>query len=475
MPATSFDVFGTSTEQLLCGMHSVIDAIGCIESADELKTLGLNFMREHPTVAFNDAGQTPKIFAAAQGFSSVDDYVAAQRAAPGTRVEVIAAVCKLKGVNFASYELDRDTGIYFRRFSLIDPNKWSDVVVRFEGPGFGHYTRMCLRNGPTWPPQPECDAALAHDIAEEAKLNEPQQCVETVDLEPRTPPRPSSASESHASVVRALKFDTSQHKANIFAQSATLNVKLSHASHAIVEAAGARLPQSIEPKVLITAHNPRRTQVTFGYEDSDGKNRQSVPFLMIVAPNMNSTLKLDLGCDATKATAWSTKFTLPVFLSADHQRFLDNCEKRLADALYVMSFPAASAVAPHINEIREESADATQFCARLFETPGVYAAYTDGVTLAERVLEGASTKVAKLDTPNTTLNLLAAMGKQFNWPPTGHVTTQGVREDHTANNTESFTAIKGLAAGRPVLLHVGVVGVISVSKTSGKLYAKVPA
>ena len=230
-----------------------------------------------------------------------------------------------------------------------------------------------------------------------------------------------------------------------------------------------------QPKVLITAHNPRRTQVTFGYEDSDGKNRQSVPFLMIVAPNMNSTLKHDLGCDATKATAWSTKFTLPVFLSADHQRFLDNCEKRLADALYVMSFPAASAVAPHINEIREESADATQFCARLFETPGVYAAYTDGVTLAERVLEGASTKVAKLDTPNTTLNLLAAMGKQFNWPPTGHVTTQGVREDHTANNTESFTAIKGLAAGRPVLLHVGVVGVISVSKTSGKLYAKVPA
>ena len=83
MPATSFDVFGTSTEQLLCGMHSVIDAIGCIESADELKTLGLNFMREHPTVAFNDAGQTPKMFAAAQGFSSVDDYVAAQRAARG--------------------------------------------------------------------------------------------------------------------------------------------------------------------------------------------------------------------------------------------------------------------------------------------------------------------------------------------------------------------------------------------------------
>ena len=60
MPATSFDVFGTSTEHLLCGMHSVIDAIGCIESADELKTLGLNFMREHPTVAFNDAGQTPR-------------------------------------------------------------------------------------------------------------------------------------------------------------------------------------------------------------------------------------------------------------------------------------------------------------------------------------------------------------------------------------------------------------------------------
>ena len=82
--------------------------------------------------------------------------------------------------------------------------------------------------------------------------------------------------------------------------------------------------------------------------------------------------------------------------------------------------------------------------------------------------------VAKLDTPNMTLNLLAAICKQFNWPPTGHVTTQGVREDHTANNTESFTAIKGLAAGRPVLLHVGVVGVISVSKTSGKLYAKVP-
>jgi hypothetical protein len=83
--------------------------------------------------------------------------------------------------------------------------------------------------------------------------------------------------------------------------------------------------------------------------------------------------------------------------------------------------------------------------------------------------------VAKLDTPNTTLNLLAGMGKQFNWPATGHVTTQCVREDHTADNTESFTAIKGLAAGRPVLLHVGVVGVISVSKTSGKLYAKVPA
>jgi hypothetical protein len=275
-------------------------------------------------------------------------------------------------------------------------------------------------------------------------------------------------------VVRALTFDTSQHTANIFTHSATLNVKLSNASRAIVEAAGARLPKSIEPKVLITAQNLRRVQFTFGYQDSDGKARQSVPFLVIVAPNMNSTLKLDLGCAATKITLWSTKLTLPVFLSAEHQRFLDDCERRLADELYGMSFPAASAVASHINEIREESADATQFCAKLFETPGVYAAYTDGVTLAERVLEGASTKVAKLDTPNMTLNLLAAMGKQFNWPPTGHVTTQGVREDHTANNTESFTAIKGLAAGRPVLLHVGVVGVISVSKTSGKLYAKVP-
>ena len=50
----------------------------------------------------------------------------------------------------------------------------------------------------------------------------------------------------------------------------------------------------------------------------------------------------------------------------------------------------------------------------------------------------------------------------------------GVRK-RRGNNTESFTAIKGIAAGRPVLLHVGVVGVISVSKTSGKLYAKVPA
>ncbi len=83
--------------------------------------------------------------------------------------------------------------------------------------------------------------------------------------------------------------------------------------------------------------------------------------------------------------------------------------------------------------------------------------------------------MAKLDTPNTTLNLLAGTGKLFNWPASGHVTTQGVREDHTADNTESFTAIKGLAAGRPVLLHVGVVGVISVSKATGKLYAKVPA
>ena len=475
MPATSFDVFATSTEHLLCGMHSVKDAIGCNESADELKTLGLNFMRDNPTVALNDAGQSTTMFAAAQGFPSVDDYLAAQRTTPGTRVEVNAALCKHKGVNYACYELDRDTGIYFRRFSLIDPNKWSDVVVRFEGPGFGHYTRMCLRNGPTWPPQPECDAALAHDIAKEAKLNEPQQSVEMVELEPHTPPRPSSASESHVSVVRALTFDTSQQKANIFTHSATLNVKLSNASRAIVEAAGARLPKSIEPKVLITAQNLRRVQFTFGYQDSDGKARQSVPFLVIVAPNMNSTLKLDLGCAATKVTLWSTKLTLPVFLSAEHQRFLDDCERRLADELYGMSFPAASAVAPHINEIREESADASQFCARLFEVPGVYTAYTDGVTLAERVLEGASTKVAKLDTPNATLNLLAAMGKQFNWPPTGHVTTQGVREDHTANNTESFTAIKGLAAGRPVLLHVGVVGVISVSKTSGKLYAKVPA
>ncbi len=160
---------------------------------------------------------------------------------------------------------------------------------------------------------------------------------------------------------------------------------------------------------------------------------------------------------------------------AEHQRFLDDCEKRLADALYVMSFPATSAIASHINEIRQESADATQFCARLFETPGVYPAYTDGVALAERVLEGAQTKAAKLDTPNTTLNLLAGTGKLFNWPASGHVTTKGVRENHTANNTESFTDIKGLAAGRPVLLYVGVVGVISVSKATGKLYAKVPA
>ncbi len=64
------------------------------------------------------------------------------------------------------------------------------------------------------------------------------------------------------------------------------------------------------------------------------------------------------------------------------------------------------------------------------------------------------------------MNLLAGTGKKFNWPVTGHVTTQGVRENHTAD--------KGLAAGRPVLLHVGVVGVISVSKATGKLYAKVP-
>jgi hypothetical protein len=40
-----------------------------------------------------------------------------------------------------------------------------------------------------------------------------------------------------------------------------------------------------------------------------------------------------------------------VVLSADHQRFLDDCERRLADELYGMSFPAASAVASHINEI----------------------------------------------------------------------------------------------------------------------------
>jgi hypothetical protein len=164
-----------------------------------------------------------------------------------------------------------------------------------------------------------------------------------------------------------------------------------------------------------------------------------------------------------------------VSLSTAQQCFLDECEKRFADALYVMHFPAGSAVALHIDELRQESADATEFGRRFFEMIGVYPAYIDGVAVAERVLEGASTKVTKLDTPNTTMNLLAAAGKQFNWPATGHVTTQGVRENHTADNTESFTAIKGLAAGRPVLLHVGVVGVISVSKNTGKLYAKVPA
>ena len=131
-----------------------------------------------------------------------------------------------------------------------------------------------------------------------------------IDLEQSTPPRAPLPAVRGASVVKALTFDTSQHGANIFAQSATLTVKLSRASHEIVQAAGARLPKSIEPEVLITAHNPRRTQVTFGYKDSDGKVRQSVPFLMIVAPNMNSTLKLDIGCDATKLTVWSMKFTL---------------------------------------------------------------------------------------------------------------------------------------------------------------------
>ena len=86
MPRKSFDVITISSKSLLCGMNSVIDAIGCIESATELKTLGLNFMRDNPTVALNNAGQTPKMFAAAQGFSSVDDYLAAQRTTPGTRV-----------------------------------------------------------------------------------------------------------------------------------------------------------------------------------------------------------------------------------------------------------------------------------------------------------------------------------------------------------------------------------------------------
>jgi hypothetical protein len=328
-------------------------------------------MREHPTVALNDAGQTTTMFAAKQGFPSVNDYLAAQRAAPGTTVEVIAAVCKLKGVNFASYELDDATGMYIRRFCLIDPNIWKDVVVRFEGPGFGHYNRLRLRNGPTWPPRPECDAALAHDLAEEAKLNEPQQSVETVDLEPRTPPRASLPSERHASVVTTQTRNTSQRIAHIFDHSATLNIKLSAPSNEIVQAAGARLPKSIKPRVLITAHNPRRLQVTFGYEDSDGKDRQSVPFLMIVAPNMNSMLKLDIGCGATKLTLWSTKLALPVFLSAEHQRFLDDCEKRFADALFVMSFPATSAVAPHINELRQESADATQFCKALRDARGI--------------------------------------------------------------------------------------------------------
>ena len=164
-----------------------------------------------------------------------------------------------------------------------------------------------------------------------------------------------------------------------------------------------------------------------------------------------------------------------MFVSAKHQRFLDECEKLFADALHGMSLPATSEVAPHINEIKQESADAAGFHARFYDTPGVYPAYTDGITLAERVLEGAPTKPTKLDTPNSTLNILAGTGKQFNWPASGHVTTQGGREDHTADNTESFTAIKGLAAGRPVLLHVGVVGVISVSKATGKLYATVPA
>ncbi len=79
-----------------------------------------------------------------------------------------------------------------------------------------------------------------------------------------------------------------------------------------------------------------------------------------------------------------------------NQRFLDDCEKRLADAPYVMSFPATSAVAPHINEIRQESADATPFCARLFETPGVYPAYTDGVALAERVSRSVFSKALRL-------------------------------------------------------------------------------
>jgi len=489
----------TSTQESMCGFYALAEFAQTGHSARELKDFTLAYMRENPNVQVDDAGNTPASLASKSGLD-LNHYVDHLTTMRGAYATTIAAGCVMLGFSFAVYQRNADCDAVLNlTLSNTLATATKSLVLLFDEPpsgmpcGIGHFSGLKKRSEATFP-----DTTARHVPRNPAPSTPTKPRPAPV---PQTPPRAVHSASSTPATTPSKTVDSdptaSSHAPKLERSLLDLAVpaiarSLSPASVTFVATSvGSRNPSKLELVPTIT--NITETVMNAGYTFicSHGQARNAFCFLGAAQTSDGRFNNFTTGSNdsaPTPTTEWTLKFKAPMVISDLLGKVFQNAEDSVIEKFRTTPVPPTTPLGKFLTDLkRDTGGDKVMFAAALRGCNGYYAIGDMRTTMNATVVTPTKRVIPPSGEPSTVdmhipqpmlamnpvFTYAAATKKPFTPVTTSHTSSTGKWVKHGVTETACFTAVPGYVDGRALLVTAGLSAILSINKTTGKMYMKV--
>jgi hypothetical protein len=190
----------------------------------------------------------------------------------------------------------------------------------------------------------------------------------------------------------------------------------------------------------------------------------------------------------TPTTEWMLKFKAPMVISDQLGKVFQTAEDSVIEKFRTTPVPPTTPLGKFLTDLkRDTGGDKVMFAAALRGCNGYYAIGDMRTTMNATVVTPTKRVIPPSGEPSTVdmhipqpmlamnpvFTYAAATKKPFTPVTTSHTSSTGKWVKHGVTETACFTAVPGYVDGRSLLVTAGLSAVLSINKTTGKMYMKV--